>query len=194
MSNCGWSQNQFHLKWSQWRIIDPRPPLKRLFFSGRFTRRWFHSRDSNKWSSDDKHFLFAAERLQIPQKVPVRHKSYPCDGFCICWSDLICCCWITSYWKVRKSTNWSLNCEATSPTAEIHSSHEYEFAITRSLFRITWIKLKVRKKDWIKAIQRTSEIKRIKDTVQRSPPINMIFMPLLELRSLKSYWIAVNSI
>jgi len=49
-----------------------------------------------------------------------------------------------------KLNQFETNCEATSPTADIHSSHSHEFIITWSLFWIMWMKPTGRATAWIK--------------------------------------------
>ena len=63
--------------------------------------------------------------LKIPRKYQVQRKSYPCHGFCICQTLFCNISWIASCLKVRNSTNLQANCRATSPTAEINSSHDH---------------------------------------------------------------------
>ena len=91
-----------------------------------------HSLDSKKWSHDDKPFLVWME-VQIPQKVQVRGKCYPCDGFA---SVKLFSVNYLGLHLVRKCETQQTckHCESTSPMAEIHSSHNHEFIITQSLF------------------------------------------------------------
>ena len=77
--------------------------------------------------------------VQIPQKVQVRGKCYPCDGFA---SVKLFFVNYLGLHLVRKCETQQTckHCESTSPMAEIHSSHNHEFIITQSLFLIMCVK------------------------------------------------------
>ena len=70
--------------------------------------------------------------VQIPQKVQVRGKCYPCDGFA---SVKLFSVNYLGLHLVRKCETQQTckHCESTSPMAEIHSSHNPEFIIIQSL-------------------------------------------------------------
>ena len=90
--------------------------------------------------------LSPLHRLQISQECQARGKSCTCVGFYIWKTLLFNISWIglhVSCLKVRNSTNFQTNCEAT-PSTPGRSERYYEFIITCKGARAikTWTKKK----------------------------------------------------
>ena len=112
--------------------------------AGRFMHRWLHSRDykidrvmiNNLLARIAIVAIFCSTVVVNSSKAP-KFAANPIHAIDIAFVRIllrnISC--VVSCWKVRNATNLRTNCESTSLTAEIHSSHDHEIRHQRYVQR-----------------------------------------------------------